>query len=683
MKRTGSINSALAFWLAAVAVSLLAQWELTSRRQLAPGAILFLVAAVVAVIGAREIDRLAPASDPMACLHAAAWTKADPTSVRRKVTGAASVALGLALTATSVYRVASTDSSAVALPLWLAAMALVMLGIGLWTSFPWRIPSNRHALSEAFGVAALVALALALRISDLAGIPIDVHGDEAAVGIAARKIVDGQVPNVFGLGWASQPQLSFALEAFTLRAFGNDLVGLRMGSVLPGCLSVALLYGVVNRLFSKRVAALSAFFLATGQLAIHYSRIGENYEQALFASLLCFYLLLRALKDGHDLEFLLAGYSAGLVLSVYIAARLTLVLAILYLVHRAIGDARFTRRNWRGLAVLVLGAFVFFAPQLVTYARDPTSAFTRTSEVFVLSRDNLAHEFDDYKVSSVADVLRLQALNTIEAFNLRGETSLQYGQTAPLLDFWSGALFVLGVAVVTTRLGEARYFLLAAWLWLTLLLGSVLTVDAMFSPHIVALHGTVAVLPALFLETGWRGLSACFPVRGWRVGLSLVVAIALLVGWSNYVDYFKIHVETMEPPSFFTLLSRYILSVNGRYRVYLLADRDSSLKYDTVHFLVPRIDGVDVRDYPLGLPLGRVPERKGIVFVERNRQDVRFAALKREYPRGLEVAHPNTNGYVEFYSYQVERADLLAADPGAYVDHASIPALELTELSPR
>ena len=682
VKTSDAMVPGLAAWIVAIVIGCLAQRELTPPQRLVPSAALFLLASIVTVVGASWIDRCLPLADPMRCDDSGAWRGAKRHPTGRDAVGLGGIGLGLVLTVASVCLLAITRSSAVALPLWLLALVVFSVGLGLRTAFPWGLPRDRARRLELIGVFAVVLLALVLRAWNLSAIPADVHGDEAAVGLAAQRILDGSVRNLFGLGWASLPQLSFAASALSLRAFGNDLFGLRMASVIQGSISVALLYGMVKRLFSIRIAALSAIFLATAQMAIHFSRIGTNYVQALFVSLLLFYFLLRGLQNGQSLDYLFAGFSVGLALGVYIAARLTPLLVLLYLLHRAISERGFVRQQWRGLAVLVLGAGLFIAPQLVYYVQDPANALTRTSEVFVISTDNLAHEYDAYKVSSVGDVLRIQAINTIEAFNVRGETSLQYGQRGPLLDFWSGVLFVLGVAVATSCLRQPRYFLLAAWLWLTLLFGSVLTVDAMFSPHVVALLGTVAVLPALVVEMGWRGLAGCFPARRWALGLPLVAVVVVLIGWSNYVDYFEVHAQTMEPPSFFTVLARYLQGTNDRYRVYLLADRDTSLKYDTVRFLVPSIDGVDGRAFPLVLPLARIPDRKGVVFVERDPKDPRFAAIKREYPRGAEESHSSRNGFVEFYSYRVARSDLLAANPGAYVDHGPIPATDLNRLNP-
>src|SRR5262249_49347318 len=160
------------------------------------------------------------------------------------------------------------------------------------------------------------------------------------------RLLSGETANAFGLGWASLPELSFVASALSLRLFGDGLFGLRMASVIQGSLAVGLLYGVVKRLFSIQAAALAALVLAVSQMAVHYGRIGNNYVQALFSSLLLVYFLLRGLSSRHPVEFLLAGLAAGLTLGVYYLSRLILGVAVLYVMYRALAEPGFLGRNW-------------------------------------------------------------------------------------------------------------------------------------------------------------------------------------------------------------------------------------------------------------------------------------------------------------------------------------------------
>jgi hypothetical protein len=102
----------------------------------------------------------------------------------------------------------------------------------------------------------------------------------------------------------------------------------------------------------------------------------------------------------------------------------------------------------------------------------------------------------------------------------------------------------------------------------------------------------------------------------------------------------------MPAPGVTTILAKYSLSVNDRYRVYLLAQDDTSLNSETPRFLVPSVDGVDVRNHFLLLPLDRIPARKGVVFIVIGDNDRRLAAIRSQYPRGLEEVQRNAGGQI-------------------------------------
>ncbi|HLZ07556.1 MAG TPA: glycosyltransferase family 39 protein, partial [Chloroflexota bacterium] len=528
---------------------------MTLRHAIEPGVILFILSAVIVLFSAARIERFAPAPDPFS---PAGITPADrPDEGRSRAperSGTASAKrnriyniaravfflVGLAAIGYSVFLVATQKVPSFSLESWLLGLILCFIGMCFYSSFPWRLPRRRREIVELAFVIFLVALAVASRFPHLSEIPADVHGDEGAVGLEARRILTGTVVNLFGLGWAGLPELSFAPSALTMRLFGDNLFGLRLASVIEGTASVVLIYGVAKRLFTTRVAVIAALILATSQMAVHYSRIGNNYITALFVSLLFFYFLLRGLARDHPVDFLVAGYAAGMAVSVYYPARVTLVLGIVYVVHRAIGEREFLRRHRSGPLVLALGFCVFFAPQVVQYVRDPMSAFLRTSSVFVLKPNNLGHELNAYGVTTVGAVLWRQFVDSIGAFNLLGETSRQYGQQGPLFDFWSGALFVLGVALVTARPRSARYLLLASWVWVSVIVESALTVDAMFSPHVIAILAVTPILPALILDLGWRGAAARFGAWGHRVAAVGAIAFVAATSYANYVDYFVV-----------------------------------------------------------------------------------------------------------------------------------------------
>ena len=106
-------------------------------------------------------------------------------------------------------------------------------------------------------------------------------------------------------------------------------------------------------------------------------------------------------------------------------------------------------------------------------------------------------------------------------------------------------------------------FLLGMWLWLSLILGLILTVDAPFSPHMTGMLPLLGIYPALFVDAGWRSaerLKSTIARPAFAAFAGAVVMFALV---ANVRDYVQVHVVTMQPAGFATLLGRYIVDVNA------------------------------------------------------------------------------------------------------------------------
>jgi hypothetical protein len=302
----------------------------------------------------------------------------------------------------------------------------------------------------------------------------------------------------------------------------------------------------------------------------------------------------------------------------------------------------------------------------------------RTEGVWIFTPSNLGHLYYSYRVDRIEEVLLQQAIRSLTAFNLRGETTLQFGRREALLDFVSGALFILGLAVATLGLRRSRHFLLAAWFWLTLVFGGILTIDALSSLRTLGMVPAIMLMAALALDAGWRGLAAVAGPHGRTAAVALIGLTLLVAGRANFVSYFDYHVVRAAPAGFYTILARHILAANDRYRVYLIGPPDLTLRYETLAYLAPNLDGVDLRGQPLPLPLAHVPATKGVVFVvtvEPPEVARRLDAIRSAYPGGQEQLHASANGRPMFVSYLVEREQLLAARPDAAVDDAAIPGL--------
>ncbi|HLZ29313.1 MAG TPA: glycosyltransferase family 39 protein [Chloroflexota bacterium] len=555
--------------------------------------------------------------------------------------------------------------------LWLMALAASVAGAFLIDCRAVRQPTHKRSILELGLLLAILAVAVWLRFPNLASIPPNLHGDEVSIGLDARKVMAGLMPAVFATGWYDVPALSFTIHAATMRLFGDDLFGLRLASALEGILSVVLLYLLAGRLWGPRPALLAAAFLAIAAWHIHFSRTGFHYMQAPVATLLVLYFLVRGLQDRRVLDWVLCGFAIGLCTEVYYAARLAPVIAVVYLGYRALTARGFARTNAGGVLAMVFGALVFIGPMAEVIARSPSSFSARTSGVLITSPDNFKHEAGGYHVTTLPEVVAIQADRTLEAFNILGETSLQYGHPGPLLDFWTGALLAMSAIAILLRPGSARGFLLATWVWLTLVAGSVLTIDALFSPRVLPALPALMLGPALILDRAWLAVSSLAGRLGTYLFAVPVVVLLGLALQANVHDYFDVQVIDRQPAGRFTLLAEYASGVEDRYRLYAIGSGDWSFASEAPRFVVPTADVVNVRNGPLPLPLDHIPASNGVAFiVENGAADFggRMAAIQRAYPMGHAEVISERPGAPTFTSYLVEHADLLAANPRAAQD---------------
>jgi hypothetical protein len=417
---------------------------------------------------------------------------------------------------------------------------------------------------------------------------------------------------------------------------------------------------------------LAAAFMAVAAWHIHFSRTGFHYMQSLAVMLFTLYFIVRGIEHRRVLDWVLAGFGIGASVEVYYAARLVPIVVVVYLAYRVWTRREFLRIQAAGLVALAFGGVVFLAPMAAVFARNPQDFTARTSGVLITNPENLQHTFTGYHVTSLPEVLALQAQRTLEAFNITGETSLQYGHPAPLFDFWTGGLLAMSAVAILLRFGSSRGVLLASWVWLALFIGSVLTVDPLPSPRVLLALPALVLGPALLLEHAWRGatyISGRIGTYLFSVPVLLVIVLALQ---ANVHDYFDVQVVNRQPANRFTRLANYAQTIADRYQLYAIGTDDWSFTSEAPQFLVPHVEAVNVRNAPLALPLSVIPSTRGVAFLVENRAvdyAQRMADIVRWYGGGRQDFITDArDGSPIFTSYLVEHADLVAASPTATSD---------------
>lgn len=390
----------------------------------------------------------------------------------------------------------------------------------------------------ALALAVLVALAACIFGWQLGAIPVEVHGDDAEVGLDAIALLERF--NLFSTGWFQLPRLHALPAAISIRLLGVDLVALRMPCVVMGTASVLLLFAVGRRLWSTRVGLIAALLLASQRFFIHLSRAGYHYVETPLASLLAVWLLLRLVQDRRYGAALGCGVVLGLGVQTYYATRLVPALLVAtYLLWSFSSDRTRPWARFGALAVIVVAALATAAPMLAYFSTHWSELWMRTLDTSIFSPAAREHLSFGYGTTNLARILWIQARAGFGLFNATPDTSLQYGYEQPLLDPLSAALFPLGVAVALAGARRGRHQLLLLWIFLPVFVGAVLTVDSPFYPRVSGAVPFIMLAVAVALDRLLVALEATFPGRTGRTAALAVAAVAVAcIGAYNLRSYF-------------------------------------------------------------------------------------------------------------------------------------------------
>jgi len=218
--------------------------------------------------------------------------------------------------------------------------------------------SPRHVLQESVGVrnpalderlyrfwAALVLVLAAFNLTFRLGHEIVVDWDESLYGISAWEMLCNHqwLATTFRGSidyYNTKPPLNIWLLALSFKAFGPNLISLRLPSILSAWITVLVLQLYAKRTFGPLVSILSSLVLATS-FGFLYDHAGRNANtDALFALLVLLTVVtLWAARDRPWLVLWLAPILAATFLLRGMGVLMPLAIALLVAIHR--------RANWR------------------------------------------------------------------------------------------------------------------------------------------------------------------------------------------------------------------------------------------------------------------------------------------------------------------------------------------------
>ncbi|MBI5842596.1 MAG: glycosyltransferase family 39 protein [Chloroflexi bacterium] len=333
----------------------------------------------------------------------------------------------------------------------------------------WDIRITRWALL----IVAVAALILYFRVYQLSEVPPDMTSDHAEKLEDVFDILNGKFSIYFPRNTGREP-LYVYLSALVAYLFtGVSFQTLKIAAVLGGLATLPYLYFLGKELGAKRIGLLAVLFAGIAYWPNVIERFGLRISFYPLFVAATFYYLIRGLRRQNRNDMILAGISLGLGLNGYTPFRIVpfvIVAAfIIYIIHARSGQERKQAVLWLGL--LALTSWVIFIPQARFALENPDlygfRALSRMSSV------------EQPLPGPVWQLLLQNLWNALKMFNWSdGGIWVHSVPGRPALDVVSGALFLIGAALVLIRYIRQRQ-------WTDLFL--LLSIPLLLMPSILSL----------------------------------------------------------------------------------------------------------------------------------------------------------------------------------------------------
>jgi 4-amino-4-deoxy-L-arabinose transferase-like glycosyltransferase len=412
----------------------------------------------------------------------------------------------------------------------------------------------------------LVCIAAFFRFHRLHEVPIGLWRDEAANGLEALRILDGDYAIFFG---TREPMFIY-LVAVSVAFLGRNPLAIRLVAALAGTATIPVTYLLVKEMLRSTdqrprvIAALTSLWLAMSYWHINFSRLGFRGVLLPLLASLSFYLLWRgwnelpaARQDSSSrrfttlLWFALAGLCFGLTWYTYTPSRflpLALLPFLAHIVTRTWSKAPTHPRGRDGVLfspsppisfmVFILSFLLAFAPLGLHFLTDAGSLFVRSGvSVFGVSHDE-----------PIMLVLGKNALRQLAMFGFMADPNTRHDPAGrPAFDVFTLFFFLIGVAVSLCRCRQLPYLFALSW-FSVMLLPAILTLPEL--PHFLRAIGALPVayvFPALGVERAWHWLRAGQVSSKLAFAFASLLALSFaLTGLLTYRDYFAPGVEKIE-----------------------------------------------------------------------------------------------------------------------------------------
>jgi 4-amino-4-deoxy-L-arabinose transferase-like glycosyltransferase len=490
-----------------------------------------------------------------------------------------------------------------------------------------------------------------LRAVSAETIPPVLNGDEASAGLSAIHFIEGQVNNIFGVGWFSFPSLFYFLQSISIRILGQTTTALRIPSAIIGGLTISVVYLIGRRMFDPQTGLLAAIFMTGFHFHMHFSRIGLNNIWDAF----WFILILGMLWDGvvhkRRSSFLIAGVGLGLSQYFYVTVRLLPFIILMWLAVLAAFNRKTLQGNGGNLLAVILLAVVAFMPMAWFYIKHPNDFLAPYSRVGAFGQ-----WLENEPAITGLPVWRIflkQFSLSLESF-VSAPLEMWYSPGTGILRPAAAAFFLLGILLMALKWRDERTHLFAIWLAAFIATGTL-------SLPATAAQRYVAVAPLCVLLVGYafseipRLLAKVWPEA--RRGLNVLAVIAVA---AISADDLRFYFFDYTPSSYMggpnTLVAQRLAEfLQTKQDLEVAFFGDPRMGYSSITstlYLAPHIQGYDFHS-PWGSEENPQLTNVHILFVLLPEQQDNLAAIMKDYPYGVLLDERDPYGGILYWYYEV------------------------------
>jgi hypothetical protein len=337
------------------------------------------------------------------------------------------------------------------------------------------------------------------------------------------------------------------------------------------------------------------------------------------------------------MRFVMSALVMGLHIYIYMGARLVILLIPVYIVALLIVEPKIVKENLLNLAAFAVALLIVAVPMGVWAMAHPADFMARANQVGVFQSGWLVQEAQKLNQSQQHILLNLllQAFLTVNFYPATGF----YNSPLPMLDFLSGAVFMLGIAYSLFHVFDRRHLLLHGWFWAGVVVGGALVVlPAIAAYRILVIFPVVCVFVGLgfdrLLEFGLPSRTALNRLA--KVALTLAFLVVVSVG--NVRAYFVDYGPSCLYEDWGTRFASYMGEALGKagpsHKAYLFGyPRIWYGIHPSVDYLSGRIPITDIKE-PLKAPISLLkPGENGIFFFTPEREK-ELAFVQQVHPGG-------------------------------------------------